>query len=41
VAVAHAQPVFSTEVLALVPWQSQEAQAPSDAGAEQQQQQQQ
>jgi len=40
VAVAHAQPVFSAEVPAFTPWQSQEAPAPPDAGADQQQQQQ-
>jgi transglutaminase-like putative cysteine protease len=41
VAVAHAQPVFSAEAPAFVPWKSQEALAPSDAGTQQQQQQQQ
>jgi hypothetical protein len=40
VAVAHAQPVFGTEVPAFVPWKSQEAPATSDAGTQQQQQQQ-
>jgi transglutaminase-like putative cysteine protease len=40
VAVAHAQPAFSAEVPAFVPWQSQEALPPSDGGAQQQQQQQ-
>jgi transglutaminase-like putative cysteine protease len=39
VAVAHAQPAFSAEAPSFVPWKSQEALAPTDAGAEQQQQQ--